>query len=178
MKNIPNTFLQYASEILGETTNGLTGPQIQVYFVAKAAELNVEIPHHSYPFDTPNKRTALLENLMCFNNDEKYSVIEELCDYRDSKEFDILRRRLIERYSDNERNTLPQEKSTDQNQEEIENIIEGIPERPKNSPTVSKKLPIIERLWFKYVMAILGGLLILATLLDIIFGWIGIFSNN
>ena len=38
------------------------------------------IPYASYPFDAPNKRTALLENLKCFAPAQQYVIIRELCE--------------------------------------------------------------------------------------------------
>lgn len=39
------------------------------------------IPHASYPFDAPNKRTALLENLRSFESKDQYRIIKELCEH-------------------------------------------------------------------------------------------------
>lgn len=178
MRVIPNSFLQYASEILGETVNGLTGPQIKVFFVAKAAELNVEIPHHSYPFDTPNKRTALLENLLCFENNQRYEIIHELCDFRESEEFETLRNRLVERYSENEI-IIGEGDQNKTDEVQVKNSVSSVSNGPivlPVTPSLPKKRPITERLWFKVVAGILGALLIILTILDIIFGWLGFFD--
>jgi hypothetical protein len=62
------------------------------------------VPHATYPFDAPNKRTALFENLMAFSGPQQYRIIKELCDHssfpltpnRDRKELKI---QLVTRYS-------------------------------------------------------------------------------
>ena len=63
MDQIPNTFLSKASDVLGDTSNGLSGSIIVKAFTDYAFDYDIEIPHSSYPFDSPNKRSALLGNL-------------------------------------------------------------------------------------------------------------------
>jgi hypothetical protein len=78
-KPINNVFLTYASDILAETNAGLTSTEIGKYFSAKSLDYNVDIPFHKPPFiDVPNKRTAFLENLMRFNSDQQFEIINEL----------------------------------------------------------------------------------------------------
>lgn len=72
------SILIYASDVLGDTNTGLSGPHIVRYFNAKSIEHSVQIPHTAYPFDAPNKRTALQENLMCFQAAHQVEIIEEL----------------------------------------------------------------------------------------------------
>jgi hypothetical protein len=74
-------FLTHASDILGDTDQGLSGNNIVRAFVSYAFDLNVTIPHASYPFDAPNKRTALLENLRSFEAKDQYRIIKELCEH-------------------------------------------------------------------------------------------------
>ena len=75
------TFLSYACEILGNTTSGLTGSKIVEYCAAYSVKYEVDIPYGVYPFyDSPSKRTALLENLKKFNPQQQYAIIKELCD--------------------------------------------------------------------------------------------------
>jgi hypothetical protein len=78
---IPDMFLTHASDILGDTDQGLSGNNIVRAFVSYAFDLNVTIPHASYPFDAPNKRTALLENLRAFEAKDQYRIIKELCEH-------------------------------------------------------------------------------------------------
>ncbi len=81
MKNIASAFLTHASDILGDTNNGLSGSNIVKAFTGYAYEFNVDIPHSIYPFEAPNKRTALLENLLRFKGDQQYRIIRELCEH-------------------------------------------------------------------------------------------------
>jgi|SRR5690554_65296 len=74
-------FLTHASDILGDTDQGLSGNNIVRAFVSYAFDLNVTIPHALYPFDAPNKRTALLENLRSFEAKDQYRIIKELCEH-------------------------------------------------------------------------------------------------
>ena len=82
-KQISNLFLTHASEILGETKDGLSSSQIAKYFAAKAMDYNVEVPHYSIPFsDVPNKRTALLENLQKFDSEQQFEILNELIEQK------------------------------------------------------------------------------------------------
>lgn len=75
---IPTAFLSHAATVL--TDNLLTGQKLVDITSAYAADFNVDIPHAKYPFLAPNKRTALLENLIKFEPMQQYQVIRELCD--------------------------------------------------------------------------------------------------
>lgn len=70
-----------ASEILGDTANGLSGSHIAQHSNYYAVEYNTEIPYPEYPFppELPNKRTALRENLKKFNKPQQIQIIETLC---------------------------------------------------------------------------------------------------
>ena len=81
MNGIPSMFLTHASDVLGDTNDGLSGSNIVKAFTGHAFDLNVNIPHSSYPFDAPNKRTALLENLRQFQPAQQYKIIRELCEH-------------------------------------------------------------------------------------------------
>lgn len=105
MNEIPSMFLTHASDILGDTTNGLSGSNITKVFTAYAVDFDISIPYDTYPFDAPNKRTALLENLKCFEPKEQYKIIKELCEHpklpqpiHDS--INNLKIQLIARYSE------------------------------------------------------------------------------
>lgn len=76
-------FISNACDILGDTNEGLTGSQIIKKIKAYAYEYNVDIP---YPTSEsmqekpcPNKRTALYENILSFNEDQQYIIIKDLC---------------------------------------------------------------------------------------------------
>ncbi len=60
--------------------SGVSGSVIVQVTVAYAAEYGFDLPHPVYPFQAPNKRTALLENLRAFPSAVQYQVISELCD--------------------------------------------------------------------------------------------------
>ena len=70
-------FIQHASEILGETNKGLSGPEIVKAMAAYAVEYDIDIPYASYPFPagTSNKRTALFEDLMAFKRRPRFSSL-------------------------------------------------------------------------------------------------------
>jgi hypothetical protein len=76
--HIPTVFISFAATEL--TNNGLTGPKLVEITSAYAVDFSIDIPHARYPFDTPNKRTALLENLLRFSPKQQYQIIRELCD--------------------------------------------------------------------------------------------------
>ena len=75
---IPTAFISVAATLI--TDNGLTGPKLVEITTAYAADFAVDIPHVRYPFAAPNKRTALLDNLLCFAPKQQYQIIRELCD--------------------------------------------------------------------------------------------------
>jgi hypothetical protein len=78
-------FVNHASDVLANTNVGLTGTEIVRTCAAFAIEFNVSIPHPTYPFEAPNKRTALAQNLMAFSAPQRYRIIRELCDLPSSK---------------------------------------------------------------------------------------------
>lgn len=97
------TFITYASNILGETQNGLSGSKIAEYSTAYAIKFNVEIPYSTYPLPKtlPNKRTALIKNLMVFNQKQRFFIIKELCDlpyFEDNEEVKALKTKLLSKY--------------------------------------------------------------------------------
>ena len=81
--DVPAVFVTHAADILGDTSTGLSGPQIEKLTAAYAVDWNVTIPHATYPFTKPgiNKRTALAENLLPFNSAQRYRIIRDLCDH-------------------------------------------------------------------------------------------------
>lgn len=103
-ERIPASFISYASDILGETENGLNGNDIVKASNAYALEYDVDVPHSVYPFDAPNKRTALCKNLMVFSSKQQFRIIKELCDHntfsiRENKQLPNLRTQLFTQYS-------------------------------------------------------------------------------
>ena len=103
-QSIPATFIQYAADILADTSKGLSGGDIVKATAAYAVEYGVNLPHPTYPFEAPNKRTALYDNLMAFSGPQQYRIIRELCDHRSftimqCPERKDLKIRLVTRYS-------------------------------------------------------------------------------
>jgi len=77
-ERIPKAFISFAATEL--TNNGLSGGKLVEITSAYAADFGTDIPHPRCPFDAPNKRTALLNNLLCFAPKQQYQIIRELCD--------------------------------------------------------------------------------------------------
>lgn len=89
-----NSFIDYASDILGDTDDGISTSQIISICNRFAAEHNVNIPHtkiyKGFPQSFSNKRTALKENLQRFNEKEAFEIIKHICElknYSKLKEF-------------------------------------------------------------------------------------------
>lgn len=99
---IPTTFINYAADILGHTSEGLTGSQIAKILSAYSVDFNVEIPYSSSPFhNVPNKKTALLENLKRFKPNQQFQIIKYLCELpelKDKSDVKDLRTKLISKY--------------------------------------------------------------------------------
>lgn len=100
---IPIAFITYASEILGNTQNGLSGSKIAKYCSSFALDFNVNIPYSEYPFPVKlsNKRTALKENLKAFIPQQQYIIIKYLCELDELKNIMAvkdLKIKLISRY--------------------------------------------------------------------------------
>ena len=101
MAKIDDAFLAYACDILADTNSGLSGMKIFEYCNSYAIDYNRKTPHGSYPFDAPNKRTALKENLRVFDAPEQFRIIKELCDLplmSDKEKVKDLKVRLFSRY--------------------------------------------------------------------------------
>src|SRR5205823_9145820 len=79
-QRLPATFLNYAVGILADTAHGLTGGKIVEHTSAFAIDHNVNLPHSHYPFDAPNKRSALRDNLLAFRPKTQYEILKYLCD--------------------------------------------------------------------------------------------------
>ena len=103
MAKLDDAFLSYACEILANTDLGLSGAKIVEYCNAYAIDFNRVTPHGSYPFDAPNKRTALKENLKVFSAAEQFRIIKELCERSalgNAERTAELKLRLYSRYGD------------------------------------------------------------------------------
>jgi hypothetical protein len=100
--SIPSAFITHVANVLGETQGGLSGSEIVRYFTDYAVDFNVDIPHAQYPFDAPNKRTALKENLSGFSPQHQYKIIKELCDlerFKGNQNVKDLKIKLVSRYA-------------------------------------------------------------------------------
>lgn len=89
-----NSFIDYASDILGDTEKGISTSQIISICNRFGAEYNVNIPHtriyQGFNKTFSNKRTALKENLLRFSENGAFKVIEHICNlnqYKENKEF-------------------------------------------------------------------------------------------
>lgn len=106
LKEIENTFLIYASEVLGDTKTGLSGAQIVKYCNMYAINFNVNIPVSSSDFGkfgskVPNKRIALLRNLQAFSAKQQFQIIKELAElelFKDNEVAKKLKVLLCKRY--------------------------------------------------------------------------------
>ncbi len=103
MTKLDDAFLSYASDILANTNGGLSGMKIVEYCNSYAINFNRVTPYGSYPFDAPNKRTALKQNLMAFTAPEQFRIIKELCELsglRDQEKVQELKVKLFSRYGE------------------------------------------------------------------------------
>lgn len=101
MTKLDDAFLSYASDILADTNSGLSGMKIVEYCNSYAIDFNRVTPYGSYPFDAPNKRTALKENLKVFAAPEQFRIIKELCELPalcDQEKIKELKLKLFSRY--------------------------------------------------------------------------------
>lgn len=106
-EKIPESFITYAAETLGDTENGLTGAQIVKYCNSYAVDFGVDIPITSTDWGkfgriVPNKRIALQKNLLAFNGQQQFVIIKELCEltkFSDNVAVKELKTKLFERYS-------------------------------------------------------------------------------
>lgn len=101
MAKIDNAFVTYASDILADTNEGLSGTKIVEYCNSYAVDFNRRIPYSSYPFDAPNKRTALRGNINAFDGPEQFRIIKDLCElsqFVDNEKVKDLKLKLYARY--------------------------------------------------------------------------------
>jgi hypothetical protein len=100
---IPTTFINYAADILADTTNGLSGSKIAHYCSEYAIKYNLQIPFPEYPFPShlPNKRTALRDNLKVFKPEQQFGIIKDLAElphFDNNSSVKDLKIKLISRY--------------------------------------------------------------------------------
>lgn len=80
-----NAFINYAAPILADTDNGISTTDIIDICSEYSVEFNINIPHtriykNSTTQSFPNKRTALKDNLLKFNEEQAFAIIEHICD--------------------------------------------------------------------------------------------------
>jgi hypothetical protein len=76
---LDGVFVTFATDVLGDTSLGLTAGEMDRLMRAYAMEAGVTLPHQ-YPYATANKRTALAENILAFNEPDRYRILSELCE--------------------------------------------------------------------------------------------------
>lgn len=88
---INNEYLSYAARILADTNEGLSGSEICKFCTQYAVEYAKTIKHTKLPFakGVSNKAQVLRENLACFEPEQQFVIIRDLCD--------------LEKFSNNER---------------------------------------------------------------------------
>lgn len=107
-KQMPETFIQYAADILADTNTGLSGSQIVKNCNGYAIDFGVDIPIVTADFGkfgsiVPNKRTALKRNLDAFSGVQQFTIIKELSElelFDDNESVKKLKETLVKRYSE------------------------------------------------------------------------------
>lgn len=79
---INNEYLSYAARILADTNEGLSGSEICKFCNQYAVKYAKTIKHTKLPFakGVSNKAQVLRENLACFEPDQQFVIIQDLCD--------------------------------------------------------------------------------------------------
>lgn len=106
-EKMPDVFVSYAADVLGDTQRGMTGSQIVKRCNSYAVDFDVNIPITSPDFGkfgniVPNKRTALYKNLSAFNGQQQFVIIKELSElsiFDNNPEVVELRKMLFDRYA-------------------------------------------------------------------------------
>lgn len=102
---IPNTFIEIAGEILGDTNFGLSGSEIATKLSAYGFDFNISVPYPKSPFPSdgsvPNKRFALKRNIEAFKPEQQFKIIKELCEldkFKGNLKVKDLKLKLITRF--------------------------------------------------------------------------------
>ncbi len=101
---IPLAFLQYAANILGDTSRGLSGPKLMKALNGYAVEYQVNSPVPRLEGVFMNKATALCRNVEAFSPSQQYVILKELARHssfpvKPDHEREELIHRLVTRYS-------------------------------------------------------------------------------
>lgn len=95
-------FVDYATNIIGETDQGLSGSEIARYSSDFAIKYNVQIPYGSYPFSNMvAKRVALRENIYKFSGEQQFEFLLWLCNLNKFEQNDSVKEvkvRLLKNY--------------------------------------------------------------------------------
>ena len=143
---IDAAFIQYAADILGETSSGLSGGQIITHCNRYAVEFNVDIPITNPNFGqfgnvVPNKRTALYKNLMVFNGPQQFTIIKELCElplFKKNKLAQEVKKRLFERFFQYASGPIYMEEHIPTGWERVDRAIDEMKTRLEVSDTEEK----------------------------------------
>lgn len=97
------SFLAYAASVLADTNTGLSGSQICKYCNQYAVKFGKSIKHTTSPFHNGiNKAQALGENLACFEPEEQFLIIQNLCDLESflaNRKIQEVKDKLISQYA-------------------------------------------------------------------------------
>ncbi|AWK51084.1 hypothetical protein DIC82_08675 [Clostridium beijerinckii] len=127
------TFINYAANTLGETKEGLSGSEIAKFCAAYSIEFDVSIPYGKSPFPktVPNKRTALYENLLCFSDEQKLQIMNELCvlpKLCKVNEVKKLKEKLLSRYGHLAKDKISQTELVVKTQHWLEDYVNALKE--------------------------------------------------
>ena len=78
---IDDAFLGFASDILGDTTKGLTGTQMLKAFRELSVRHNCTIKYSTMPSKPLTKRVLFLANLESLDVENQFRIIKQLCDH-------------------------------------------------------------------------------------------------
>lgn len=96
-------FLTWSSNVLADTEKGLTGAEVIEHCCNYATRFNVDISIKKTPLPRQYKKSEALKlNLQSFEDEQKFIIINELCDLDKFKDIDgvkEVKKRLIEQYS-------------------------------------------------------------------------------
>lgn len=145
-ERIDMAFIQYASNILADTKDGLSGPKIIEYCVSYAVKFNINIPIVSSDFGkfgsvVPNKRTALYKDLSCFNGYQQFTIINELSKlptFSNNPKIKELRENLFTKYYKYSSNTKNVEKAIPTGWERVDRSITEMSSRLAIADTEEK----------------------------------------
>src|SRR5438093_13691450 len=96
MLELSAAFVNYASDILADTASGSSASQFIRACNAHAIEYGGEIPHTTVQYEARNKRTALAENRIRFQETHRYRVPKDFCEHPSVSDRREVRRRKLQ----------------------------------------------------------------------------------